>query len=147
MGYLSIGKLNIPENKPKGILNQANIRGAFKRVSARQNLCVAGIGNFDERSLLNTPQESVLPSNQYGDLHVHWCGLSCVALCVEGGVISMTLVGIHLNSRLTEASHLVAQSHVIQLSGKLNTLLNHVINFFPYHTYCSFSKSLDCDWL
>lgn len=56
MGYLSIGKLNIPENKPKGILNQANIRGAFKRVSTRQNLCVAGIGNFDERSqaLLNT---------------------------------------------------------------------------------------------
>lgn len=118
MGYVSIGKLNIPENKPKGILNQANIRGAFKRVSARQNLCVAGIGNFDERSLLNTPPESVLPRNQYGDLHVHWCGLSCVALCVEGGVISMTLVGIHLNSRLTEASHLVAQSHVIQLSGK-----------------------------
>lgn len=107
MGYLSIGKLNIPENKPKGILNQANIRGA------RQNLCVAGIGNFDKCSLLNMPQESVLPSNQYGDLHVHWCGLSCVALCVEGGVISMTLVGIHLNSRLTEASHLVAQSHVI----------------------------------
>lgn len=114
-------------------------------MSARQNLCVAGIGNFDKRSLLNTPQESVLPSNQYGDLHVHWCGLSCVALRVEGGVISMTLVGIHLNARLTEASHLVAQSHVIQLSGKLNTLLNHVINFFSYYTYCSFSKSLDCD--
>lgn len=69
-----------------------------------------------------------MPSNQYGDLHVHWCGLRCVALRVKGGVISMTLVGIHLNSRLTEASHLVAQSHVIQLSGKLNTLLK--LSFF-----------------
>lgn len=69
-----------------------------------------------------------MPSNQYGDLHVHWCGLRCVALRVEGGVISMTLVGIHLNSRLTEASHLVAQSHIIKLSGKLNTLLK--LSFF-----------------
>lgn len=43
----------------------------------------------------------------------------------------MTLVGIHLNSRLTEASHLVAQSHVIKLSGKLNTLLK-LCNLFSF---------------
>lgn len=94
-------ELNVPENKPKG--------------------------NFQSSKY----QDTVLPSNQYGDLHVHWCGLHCVALRVECGVISMTLVGIHLNSRLTEASHLVAQSHVIKLSGKLNTLLK-LCNLFSF---------------